>query len=475
MAMVMEQILTEGIAQLSYLIGDDETGLAAVIDPRTDVEVYVELARKHKVSITHVFETHIHADFVSGARELAARVSTADIYLSHEGDPEYGFEHKAIQDGQVFDLGAFTLTARHTPGHTPEHMSYAIAEKKRPETPWAIFSGDALFADSAGRPDLLGEGEAEQLAEQLFHTLTKFFLQLDDATIVYPGHGHGSPCGAEIGDRLVTTIGRERKFNGFLQFTDLEEFKEHALSTAPPEPTYYKRMKKLNAKGPTVLGALPRVAGLPAKAFRAAIEAGDSVLLDTRTMLGFGGGHIPGAINIGALPELSIWAGWMLDPEKPLLLVVDRDQDVEDAVSLLLRTGYRKFTGYLVGGMKAWDNAGFDLVELPQMSVHELNAARDEVQVLDVRTPSEWKKGHIPGAEHIFLPELRNGSSGKTPKKLDSKLDKDKPVAVYCDSGYRASLASSLLQKEDFTDVRNVPGSWQAWKNAGFPKAEVEN
>lgn len=475
MSMVLEQILTDGIAQLSYLIGDDATGIAAVIDPRTDVEVYVELARKHKVSITHIFETHIHADFVSGARELAARVQTAEIYLSHEGGPEYGFEHKPIKDGQAFELGCFVLTARHTPGHTPEHMSYAIAETKRPETPWGILSGDSLFADSAGRPDLLGESQSERLAEQLFNTLTNFFLQLDDATIVYPGHGHGSPCGAEIGDRLVTTIGRERRFNGFLQFSDAKEFTEYALSTAPPEPTYYKRMKKLNAKGPPVLGGIPSVPGLPPKAFRAAIEADESVLVDARTMLAFAGGHIPNAINIGALPELSVWAGWMLDPETPLLLVVEQDQDVEKAARLLLRTGYRKFTGYLVGGMKAWDNAGFDLVDLPQMSVHELNSDSDGVQIVDVRTPSEWKKGHIPQAQHIFLPELRNGARGKSSKVVESKLDKQQPVATYCDSGYRASLAASLLKNQGFSDVRNVPGSWQAWTHAGYAEAKVEN
>ena len=223
-------------------------------------------------------------------------------------------------------------------------------------------------------------------------------------------------------------------------------------------------MKKLNAKGPTVLGELPRVAGLPAKAFRAAIEAGESVLLDTRTMLAFGGGHIPGAINIGALPELSIWAGWMLDPETPLLLVVERDQDVEDAVRLLLRTGYRKFTGYLVGGMKAWDNAGFDLVELPQMTVHELNsAARDEVQILDVRTPSEWKKGHIPARSTFSCRNCETVPAAR-PRRSWMQIGQSPPVATYCDSGYRASLAASLLQTEGFTDVRNVPGSWQAWK-----------
>ena len=473
MSMVLEQILTEGIAQLSYLVGDEETGVAAVIDPRTDVEIYVELARKHKVSITHIFETHIHADFVSGARELAERVQTAEIYLSHEGGPDYGFEHQPIKDGQTFELGSFVLTARHTPGHTPEHMSYVIAEKKRAETPWGVFSGDALFADSAGRPDLMGQAQAEELAGQLFDTLYGFYLKLDDGVLINPGHGHGSPCGADIGDRLTTSIGYERRFNSFLQFADKKEFKEYALNTAPPEPVYYKRMKKLNAKGPPVLGGLPVVPGLPAKAFHAGIEAGESVVIDGRSMLAFGGGHIPNAINISALPELSIWAGWMLEPDTPILLVVEHEQDVEKAVRLFLRTGYRKFTGFLVGGMKAWDNAGFDLAETPQMTVHELKQDSDGLQIVDVRSPDEWKKGHIPGAQHIFLPDLRDGVQGKTAKTVEEKLDKQKPVAVYCDSGYRASLATSLLHNQGFVDVRNVPGSWQAWTNAGYPEAKI--
>jgi hydroxyacylglutathione hydrolase len=234
-------------------------------------------------------------------------------------------------------------------------------------------------------------------------------------------------------------------------------------------------MKKINSKGPPVLGGLPVVPGLPPKAFRAGIEAGESILIDGRTMLAFGGGHIPNAINIGALPEMSIWAGWLLDPDTPILLVVEQDQDVEKAVRLLLRTGYRKFTGYLVGGMKAWDNAGFDLTETPQMTVHELKDNSDGLQILDVRTPTEWKKGHIPDAQHIFLPELRNGVHGKTPKNVEEKLDKQQPVATYCDSGYRASLAASLLQHQGFADVRNVPGSWQAWTHAGYPQAKIKS
>jgi len=221
-------------------------------------------------------------------------------------------------------------------------------------------------------------------------------------------------------------------------------------------------MKILNAKGPDVLGNLPLIPGLPPTAFKEAIAKGKSVVIDTRSMLAFGGGHIEGSLNIAGLPELSIWAGWMLDPEKPILLVLEHDDAVAKVMPLFLRTGYTKFAGYLVGGMKAWDNAGLPLGNLHQMTVHDVKAQAVELQILDVRSPDEWKKGHIPGAEHIFLPEV--------PKK-SGKLSNKKPVVVYCDSGYRASLAASILKKQGF-DVRNVPGSWQAWQNAGYP---VEN
>lgn len=459
MALILETIQTEGIAELSYLIGNDKTGTAAVIDPRPDVEIYLGLAKKRKVSITHIFETHIHADLVSGSRELAARVKTAKIYVSVEGGAKYDFDHEALKDGAAFEFGDLVLTAKHTPGHTPEHMSYVAGEKKRAPKLWGVFTGDSLFVNSAGRPDLMGDNQAEALAEKLHDTLYGFYLTLDDDVIIYPSHGHGSPCGADIGDRLTSTIGYERAFNPFLKYPDKEEFKVYALSSAPPEPTYYKRMKKLNAKGPEVLGNLPLVPGLPPKAFKAEMEKSASVVIDTRSMLAFGGGHIEGSLNIAGLPELSIWAGWMLDPETPILLVLEHDDDVAKVVPLFLRTGYTKFAGYLVGGTKAWDNAGFKLGEVDQITVHEVKEQAAELQILDVRSPDEWKKGHIPGATHIFLPDV--------PKK-SSVLSKKKPVAVYCDSGYRASLAASILKNEGF-DVHNVPGSWQAWQNAKFP------
>ncbi|MFN3846730.1 MAG: MBL fold metallo-hydrolase [Paracoccaceae bacterium] len=460
MPMIFERILTEGIAELSYLLGDDSAGVAAVLDPTPDVEKYLELARQKGLSITHIFETHIHADLVSGARELCARVGSAKIYASGEGDARYGFDPEKIKDGDQFTFGETILRVKHTPGHTPEHVSYLIAETKHNDTPWGVITGDSLFVNSAGRPDLLGSDETEKLAEQQFHTLHDFYLKLPDSVIIYPNHGSGSPCGADIGDRLDSTIGYERRFNPFLQFDDVASFTDYALSTAPPVPKYYSRMKDLNAKGPDVLGGLPRAPGLPPKAFKQALSEKAGVLVDTRSMLAFGGGHIASAFNIGATPILSIWAGWLLDPEEPLLLVLESDADLEKVVTLFLRTGYSKFAGYLVGGMGAWVNAGHALTAVTQRTVQEVHQAGDALQVVDVRAPSEWADGHVPGARHIFLPKLRDQLGD---------LDPQRPIAVYCDSGYRASIASSILKQEGFADVSSVPGSWQAWKKAGLP------
>ena len=459
MSLVFERIETEGIAELSYLIGDDDDGVAAVFDPTPDVEKYISLAREKNVSITHIFETHIHADLVSGSRELCARVDSAKIYVSHEAGAKYGFETEKLRNGDTFTFGDTLITVRHTPGHTPEHVSYEIAEKDS-DKPWGVLTGDSLFVNSAGRPDLLGNSQTKKLAAQQFHTLRDYFLQMPDSVIIHPGHGAGSPCGAEIGDRLQSTIGYERATNPFLQFEDVESFTDYALKTAPPVPTYYPRMKKINAEGPEIIGNLPTVPALPAKAFKDAIDGQKGVLVDTRSMLAFGGGHIPGALNIGGSPSLSIWAGWLLDPETPILLVLEKDSALEDVVKLFIRTGYTKFAGYLVGGIKSWESAGMPVEKVPQLSVHDINRNGKNFQLIDVRGPGEWKHGHIPGAQHLFLPELREKSA---------TLDKKKPTAVYCASGYRASLAASILKQEGFEDVHNIPGSWQAWKKAGFP------
>ena len=465
MAMVFERVLTEGIAQLSYLIGDDESGTAAVIDPRPDCDIYPALARENGVAITHVFETHIHADFLSGSRELADRLGLGPegLYLSEEGGADYGFERRAVRNGETFEFGSVVLTARHTPGHTPEHLAYIVAEKKRRDaTPWGIFTGDSLFVGSAGRPDLLGREQTDELVEQLFRTLREFYLPQDDGVMICPCHGAGSACGAEIGDRPISTIGYERRFNQFLQYDSLDEFRRFVKEAAPPEPAHYRRLKKINARGPEILRRLPAVPGLPPEQFQAAIERGGVTLLDTRQMLAFGGGHIAGAINIGARAELSVWAGQMLDPDRPLLLVLEAETDLDRVVRLLWHVGLTRFAGYLVGGMGAWDSAGLPLETTPQISVHELQEHLDDVQVLDVRSPGEWDGGHVPGARHRYVAGLRDGLDG-----LDG-LDRHKPVATYCATGYRASIAASLLQQHGFQDVRNVPGSWQAWKNAGY-------
>lgn len=466
MSLVFETIQTEGLAALSYLIGDDEEGVAAVFDPRADVDIYVELAQAKTVAITHIFETHIHADLVSGARELCARVESAKIYVSHEGGASYGFENEAVRNGDTFTFGDLLITARHTPGHTPEHLSYFLAEADRADTPWGVLTGDSLFVNSAGRPDLLGEKATATLAAQQFHTLRDLYLKLPDSVIIYPAHGAGSPCGAEIGDRLSSTIGYERPFNPFLQFQDVKAFTDFAVATAPPIPAYYPVMKKINAEGPQILGGLPRVAGLPPNLFKKAVEDKNSILVDTRSMFAFGGAHIPGALNIGGSAMLSTWAGSLLDPEKPVLLVLENDDDLERIARLFMRTGFTKFTGYLVGGMKAWDAAGFAFAQIPQMTVHELNEADGALQIIDVRSPREWKAGHVPSARHFFLPDLE--------KRL-GEIDKDKPVAVYCASGYRASIGASLLKRNGFKQVNNVPGSWHAWRRAKLPVEGAPN
>ena len=420
MSLIFKTIQTAGIAELSYLLGDDEELTGAVFDPRPDVDVYLDMVREEKLSITHIFETHIHADLVSGSRELCARLDSAKVYVSEEGGASYGFPHVGIKDGDTFTFGELLVRAKHTPGHTPEHMSYILSEADHPDTPWGILTGDSLFVSSAGRPDLLGAEHTEQLAAQQFNTLRDFYLKLPDHVMIYPNHGAGSPCGADIGDRLSSTIGYERKFNRFLQFEDVRAFTEYAIKTAPPVPHYYPVMKRLNAKGPDVLGNLPRVPGLAPKAFKKALEEKAGVLVDTRSMFAFGSGHIPGALNIGGSPTLSIWAGWMLAPNEPILLVLEDDDSLEDVVPPFLRTGYTKFAGYLVGGMKAWQGAGFEQEELGQMDVRQLKERMGELQVVDVRSPREWKNGHVPGAKHIFCRNCANESEnsiGPSPRR----------------------------------------------------------
>jgi hydroxyacylglutathione hydrolase len=456
-AVIFEAVRTDGLAHLSYLIGDRSLGQAAVIDPRRDVDIYLELARKQHLAITHAIETHIHADFVSGSRELASRTGTAKIRVSVEGGARYGFAHESLRDGSRLQLGAVTLTAMHTPGHTPEHLAYLATVNGNP---WVFFSGDFLFADSVGRPDLLGAGQTPGLTRTLFRSLRTALAPLPNELPLYPAHGAGSPCGANICDRQ-STIGYERRHNPALQFTDESAFIDWVLRTAPPMPRYYPRMKRVNAQRPEVLNGLPTVEWLEPSAFQRRLALGEVQLIDNRPALAFAGGHIAGAWNIGPRPELSLWAGWLLDPEKPIALVLPPGQDLPEVLRQFLRVGLNKFVGVLEGGMDAWVAAGLPVQGQAQMPVHELNdlLPRRDFQLLDVRTPHEWDEGHIPDARYRFLGDL--------PEKLSS-LDRDKPVVVYCASGYRSSLAASLLQASGFRTVHNVPGGHTAWTAAGL-------
>jgi hydroxyacylglutathione hydrolase len=457
-AVIFETVRTDGLAHLSYLIGDRSTGRAAVIDPRRDVEVYLELARQHHLTIEYAVETHIHADFVSGSRELAARTGTARAHVSVEGGARYGFAHEPLRDGARLELGALTLTAVHTPGHTPEHLAYVATEKGNP---WGFFSGDFLFAESVGRPDLLGADQTPGLARALFRSVRTALVSLPDAVPLYPAHGAGSPCGANICDRQ-STVGHERRHNPALQFTDESSFIDWVLRTAPPMPRYYPRMKRINAEGPKVLNGLPAVEWLEPAAFQRRLAAGEVQLIDNRQMLAFGGGHIDGAWNLGPRPELSLWAGWMLDEVLPIALVLPRDGDLPEVLRQLLRVGFTRFAGCLQGGMETWVGAGLPVQELGQVPVQELNNLLPPrgFQLLDVRTPREWDEGHLPGAQYRFLGEL--------PQKLGD-LDRDTPVVVYCATGYRSSLAASVLRARGFAKVHNVPGGHTAWTAAGFP------
>lgn len=456
--MIFETVEAKGLAHLSYLVGDEAAGFAVVVDPKRDVQDYLDLAQKHGVRISHILETHIHADFVSGSLELQA-LTGAPIYVGKaEG---YGFSHVALSDGDTLEVGSLKVQALHTPGHTPEHVSFLVSGGKGAGKPWGLFSGDLLFAGEVGRPDLLGEEEKKRLARSLYHSLREKVLSLDDGVEVFPAHGEGSPCGGSIGDRKTTTVGYERENNPKLAEMTEEAFVELVLADLPPAPTYYPRMKRVNLQGPKVLGGLPNVAALSPKEVRELSETEDVQVVDAREIEAFGGGHVPGSLSVALRGEFPVWSGWMLDAEKRVVLVLPDESKLKEAQAHLFRIGVDRVEGYLRNGMKGWFEAGLDFAKVEQTSVFELSDSLGKVQVLDVRTDGEWDVGHVPSAVHVFVPRLE--------AELDGKLDRERPVAVYCGSGYRASIAASVLQRIGFKDVRNVPGSMKAWKAAGLP------
>lgn len=459
--MILETIEAEGLAHLSYLIGDDVAGVCAVIDPRRDIDAYLELAHRYQVAMTHVLETHVHADFVSGARELAAATG-ASVCVSAGG--EYGFPRQTLDDGEVVEIGAIRLQVLRTPGHTPEHVCFLVSGGKGASEPWALFTGDTLFAGDVGRPDLLGEGTEQLLARQLYRTLHERMLPLGDELQVLPAHGQGSPCGGNIGARRSTTIGYERRHGPRLQARSEDEFVHAVLASLPPAPSYYRRLKALNAAGPPVLGSLAYVRPLDALQVQKQAAAGDMIVVDTREIEAFGGAHVPGVINLPLRDQFPIWAGWMLLPEQPILLVLSNPESLSHVQRHLVRVGLDNIAGYLRHGMNGWVEAGLPFARTPQMSVQELNAriarTADGLQLLDVRRDDEWETGHIPGARHVYTPHLTQHLAS---------LDPRKPTAMYCGTGYRASIAASVLQRHGFQEVYTVLGSINAWKCAGYP------
>jgi hydroxyacylglutathione hydrolase len=459
MALVLEQINVEGLAHLSYLIGDDQAGVVAVIDPRRDVDIYLQRAREIGVRITHILETHIHADFVSGSHELKARTG-APIYGGKSND--YQFDLHQLNERDELHLGNVTLRALHTPGHTPEHLSFLIFDAKQGKEPFGIFTGDTLFNLDVGRPDLLGGGTEQKLAAQLYNSLFDKLLPLGDRIEVYPSHGAGSSCGKSIGDRRQTTIGNEKIFSPALKERNEADFVKWLLNGMPEPPRFYARLKKVNAKGAPIKGDVPILPPLSPQEFQHLMQDENTVAIDARSILAFGGGHIPGAINIALRPEFPNWIGWMIDADKKILLVLESERGVVLASQQLFRIGYDNVIGYLHDGMTSWQNAGLPLAHIDEWTVYELNERKDDpkVTVLDVRGDDEYKHGKVPGAKHIYVPDLQEHLH---------ELDKNQTIATYCGSGYRASIAASLLEKHGFEKVVNVPGSWIAWKAAKLP------
>lgn len=465
--MLLHQRFLPGLAVASYVVGDEKSGDAAVIDPTRDVDFYVRFARQHDLHIRHIIETHVHADFVCGSRELKSRLDDQPlIHCSGYGGDQWtqGFADQHVTEGDTIEMGDVRLAFHHVPGHTPEHIAVALYDKSRStETPWLMFSGDFLFVGDVGRPDLLGEDEKKELAHQLYKSVFQRLDALPDITEVFPAHGAGSLCGKAIGSRRSSTVGYERRYNAALEQKPEEQWVEDLLNQMPLSPPYFKRMKRVNQQGPAILGPEP-----PGRRRWTAGEVHDRVceeclILDVRSKEAFAAAHLPNAINIPLGANLPTWAGWVLPYDRPILLVTDQQDEVAEVVTHLLRVGFDDIQGYLEGGVEAWETSSRPLSRLSTASVHQLADMQRGGQtptVLDVRTDREWNQGHIPGALHIH--------GGALQDRLE-EIPRDKPVAVVCGSGYRASIASSFLQRAGFPDVTNVLGGMSAWIAADLP------
>jgi hydroxyacylglutathione hydrolase len=456
--MFFKQFTVEGMGCLSYLIGCPQARIACVVDPKRDVQDYIETARKNGMKITHIFETHIHADHVSGNRELQSRTG-ADIYFM-EGTPAR-FPHKEVKDGETMDLGMVSLKFIKTPGHTPQHMSIVVTDRSRAEEPWFVLTGDCPFVGDVGRPDLAGEELLEEQVRNLYESLHEKLGSLPEGMEIFPAHGEGSLCGKGMSSKPSSTIGFEKRANPVFSL-GWEEFHREFTTNFPERPRGFSHIISTNMEGPPLLERCPVTRDLTPRQVKAEMERG-AVVLDARDSAAFGGVHIPGSINIGLAPQMANWVSAVIDPQAELVLVVQNREDYDAMVTQLHRIGYDRIIGYLDGGIIAWQGAGYPLNRLYQISAHELKEKLDTGDydyVYDVRTKGEYDSGHIQGVEHLPLGQLLTSPPD---------IPKDKEVIVICGSGYRGNIAASYLQGMGFSHVHSLAGGMKAWMAAGFP------
>lgn len=471
--MILKRFYDDKLAQASYLIGCAATGEALVVDANRDVDQYIRMAEAEGVKITHVSETHIHADYVSGSRELAERTG-AKLYLSDEGDAnwKYAFagQYDAVllKDGDSFDVGNIRIDALHTPGHTPEHLSFLVTDRAAADRPMGVLTGDFVFVGDVGRPDLLEraagvEGTMEAGARTLFHSLQKFREQPDYLQI-WPGHGAGSACGKGLSAVPHSTVGYERMFNWGFSIDEEDAFVAAVLGGQPEPPKYFAEMKRINRDGPPILAGFRRPQRLPESRLSGLLEEG-AMIIDTRNAADFAAGHVPGTINIPLDRGFTTWAGWLVPYDRDFHLLLDDGctHCVDEAVKDLAMIGLDRVAGYFgLGAIPAWAADGRPLETVPQITGAELARQMDDgtAAVLDVRGAAEWEAGHLPGVMNLPVGYLTD--------RLDD-IPRDRPVVVHCQGGGRSAIAASVLQAAGFHNVIDYSGGYSDWAGSGNP------
>jgi hydroxyacylglutathione hydrolase len=454
--MYFEQFYLGCLAHASYMLGAE--GEAAVVDPQRDVEIYLKAAEDHGLKIRHIFETHLHADFVSGHLELAARTG-AKIYIGAEAGAT--FPHVPLHEGSEVRCGKLHIRALETPGHTPEGICLVVTDEEKSPEPWAVLTGDTLFIGDVGRPDLSKAFTPQQLAGKLYDSLHGKLMKLGDQVLVYPAHGAGSLCGRSMRAERSSTIGTERLTNYALQINSREEFIRQLTENLPSRPEYFLEDAQINRAGAPALSALPELPAMSAAQVKELLQQGTFVL-DVRPTGDFAAAHIPGSVNIALSGQFASWAGTIVGLSARPVLVADTPEQYAEARLRLARVGIEDPRGFLQGGLAAWKQAGFELAKLPQMTVDELSGRRHghHIQVLDVRREGEWQAGHIEGAAWFPLDNFKVSAP---------EIDPSAPVAVHCQSGYRSMIACSLLRRAGIDNVINVIGGFDAWRKAALP------